>query len=451
MIFSCILSITLGLVLVVNFLYLYWSWCHDFQNRVMRDHPLSPSNPKKPGQRKLDMDHVYLSFLDYSWVSVFVGNSAMFQWIWGFLVLKFREKFLKKHWIQTQPDYAALCGQLALETHFAINFSKFVEESDDAIAHAHDVAAEFCIEDFPYVINNSQVGKEELELKQEKLRLLIALKKKEKLEGHRLLKAWIGEKELTAQETYMFMSLRIFTSGHAQIHALANWAVNPQNFANPFLRRMSIITVVYNYYGLNVFNRVVLFLQSFCKPFNHIHKDIPAKSESEGHSHQKAQGHIHLFNMGMKSGVKHHSRSVQELMPYSSFVTFIVKVRKIFHEEFKRYENDFPGIDVEALFNGTVMHSLDHTQAGDITKDPLWFRSNNNRDLKPEAEQDNSHYEWMEEFCRFARCGFVDDLPGLLFNYRFKDAPHPFFKKVYNFAYKINPYLADSMDCCIIK
>lgn len=199
---------------------------------------------------------LYLSFLDYSWVSVFVGNSAMFQWIWGFLVLKFREKFLKRHWIRTQPDYAALCGQLALETHFAINFSKFVEEPDDALAHADGVAAEFCIEDFPCVINNSQVGKQELELKQEKLRLLIALTK---LAGHRLLKAWIGEKELTAQETYMFMSLRMFTSGHVQIHALANWAVNPQNFANPFLRRMSIITVVYNYYGLNVFNRVVLF------------------------------------------------------------------------------------------------------------------------------------------------------------------------------------------------
>ena len=96
------------------------------------------------------------------------------------------------------------------------------------------------------------------------------------------------------------------------------------------------------------------------------------------------------------------------------------------------------------------MHNLDHTQAGDIMKDPLWFRSNNNRYLKPEAEH-NSHFKWMEEFCRFTRCGFVDDLPGLLFNYRFKDVPHPFFKKVYNFAYKINPHLADSMDCCVIK
>ena len=430
--FYIISSATLGLALVMLFT-MYRTWCQDFQNRVTRDHPASPSNPKRPRPRKLDMDHTYLSFLDYLWVSVFVGLPADLNWAMGLVVLKFREKFCQIH----QPDYNALCGQLALGTNFAAHFTRFVEESDyeDSATHTRDAVAEFCVEDFSYVINSGHTG---LELKHETLRVLIQLKKDDK-ERHRLWKAWVGRKELTAQEAYLFINLRVFSAGHAQTHAIANWGVNPENYANPFLRKMSVITVMYNYYGLNGFNRVIVFLQSLFKPFKYIHKEVnglPAKSCEV----QKAQGHSHIFNIGFEGGVIKHSKSILNLTPYSDFVSFIVKVRKCFGKEFEKHQKDFPGVDMEGLFIGTVMHSLDHSQAGNITKDPLWLQSGSHSSL-----------QWMEEWCRFVRCGFTDDLPGIIFKHKFKDAPHPFFNAVYDFAHKLDPELADGMDCCIIK
>ena len=40
----------------------------------------------------------------------------------------------------------------------------------------------------------------------------------------------------------------------------------------------------------------------------------------------------------------------------------MMAVRKWFFEEFWRHRQDFSEVDPEALFNGTVMHNLDHTQ-----------------------------------------------------------------------------------------
>lgn len=39
---------------------------------------------------------------------------------------------------------------------------------------------------------------------------------------------------------------------------------------------------------------------------------------------------------------------------------FVVKVRALFLAEFANHKELFPGIDGEAMFVGTVLHSLDH-------------------------------------------------------------------------------------------
>merc|ERR1711862_1005515 len=48
-------------------------------------------------------------------------------------------------------------------------------------------------------------------------------------------------------------------------------------------------------------------------------------------------------------------------MRYSRFVNFSIKARAIFINEFAKHKHLFPGIDGEAFFVGTVLHSLDHT------------------------------------------------------------------------------------------
>jgi hypothetical protein len=45
----------------------------------------------------------------------------------------------------------------------------------------------------------------------------------------------------------------------------------------------------------------------------------------------------------------------------------------------------------------------------------------------------------------------MEDLPGLLFRRKFKDAPCRFYKKIYEEAMKIDPRLANEMDTAIIK
>ena len=43
-----------------------------------------------------------------------------------------------------------------------------------------------------------------------------------------------------------------------------------------------------------------------------------------------------------------------------TFSQFVVKVRALFLAEFANHKELFPGVDGEAMFVGTVLHSLDH-------------------------------------------------------------------------------------------
>ena len=55
----------------------------------------------------------------------------------------------------------------------------------------------------------------------------------------------------------------------------------------------------------------------------------------------------------------------------SRLVRFIVLVRVNVMKNFAKYKDCFPGIDAEALFAGTVLHSLDHTMMDWNLKDAL--------------------------------------------------------------------------------
>ena len=100
---------------------------------------------------------------------------------------------------------------------------------------------------------------------------------------------------------------------------------------------------------------------------------------------------------------------------------------------------DFPGIDGEAMFIGTVLHSLDHTNMAWNLLDTLWL------------DTSDARFGNLAELGRFVRAGFVDDLPGVCWPRHFQHAPHPFYAAVYAEARKIDEKLARHMDSAIIK
>ena len=104
-------------------------------------------------------------------------------------------------------------------------------------------------------------------------------------------------------------------------------------------------------------------------------------------------------------------------------------------KEFMKYQEDFAGIDGEALFIGTVMHSIDHIQCA------TQIDINNFRGTDKFAAD--------REFATLTQSCFVDKPPLRLFECRFSHAPHPFYRKVYQFASRIDLRLANIMECTI--
>merc|ERR1712156_243309 len=109
---------------------------------------------------------------------------------------------------------------------------------------------------------------------------------------------------------------------------------------------------------------------------------------------------------------------IYDLMPFSPFVEFVVKVRTFFMEEFEKYaDTDFAGIHPEGLFLGTVMHGLDHQMAFIVDV----------HQLEAEDERFLGIEEHMIAFHHLA-----DGCHSFPFAYTFKDAPHPFYQAVSN-------------------
>ena len=365
--------------------------------------PSGPKNLSKETHRNStqDMDHVRIKFIDYLWASVFVGPNAVFLWVTGILWLIVRQILHKRGWISPKPcDPRRVVGQLVLESMEAMHFTCERKEGEDKIAT-------FCWTNFPLLNADGTVTYADL--------FTVDINLSTKL----MTKAKLDERTLTAWETITLIYFNSVFVSHPKIHAYANWGVN-DNIPNSFVRRMSVTTVLYNYYGYTVF------------------KQLAALWYSLGLCKQNYYNIEEVINHGMKEGVFRHS-NLRKFVKHSTLVSFVMKVRNGFMNAFRKYREELHGIDGEALFIGTIIHSLDHSFLEWNLEDPLWLDS------------DSKDFGAMAELCRFARVGFVPDLPALLFRTRYKDSPHPFYQEVYHHAARIDKTLADHMDACIVK
>lgn len=239
------------------------------------------------------------------------------------------------------------------------------------------------------------------------------------LESKCMVKAVMDGRELTAEEAVILLWHHNISAGHVKLHAFANWGVNI-DAPDPFVRRNSIITVMYNYFGFTVFKGLASFWHAV------------------GAARYDFSKIYTVFEEGVKAGINFHG-SIDKLARFSEVVDFSIKVRNKFINEFAKHKKDFPGIEGEALFVGTVLHSLDHTLMDWNMEDAMWL------------DVDHPEFGMMAELGRFVNAGFVSDLPGLVFEKSFKDAPHPFYQQVYGHAARINTKLANHMDTCVVK
>jgi len=127
-----------------------------------------------------------------------------------------------------------------------------------------------------------------------------------------------------------------------------------------------------------------------------------------------------------------------KLVPHSRFLSFIEKLRPIFVNlmSLPEYHDDFAGIDPDAHFVCTVVHSLDHQLAGHYFTQSqsiaLFLQSQ--RSVAKTSLDDTS--SWIG----FASC-LTSDFPKL-FEVYMRNSPTTFYRRVYKEAAQIDPELA---------
>jgi len=352
----------------------------------------------------LDMNHIFISFSDYYWGYYAIGPNAVHLWVTGINKLMLRQSL---HWmglIKPKVDYERLAGNLIMESAECVNYSGMYTRQGRRVAT------------FTWTMLPLHKGTESEE---NPLELAGMLQVWIDAATKKMVKAKMDGRKLTASEVVILVWMDTIFANHVKMHSYANWGLNVL-IKDPFVRQNSITTVLYNHFGKSAFPKLCALWKFF------------------GLTRVNHQVVHFTIDHGIEAGVRDH-RPIHELAPYSELVGFLTPVRNFFMNTFDAHRAEFPGIDGEALFIGTILHSLDHTLMEWNLTDPLHL--------------DTTHPEFgaMAEIGRFVRVGFVPNLQGLSFTKRFRDATHPFYAKIYEHAARVNKRLADQMDTCIIK
>ena len=361
-----------------------------------------PTN-RDPAQ-KLDMDHVYLSLTDFLWGWLMLTPNAVALWASGVTKMTFRRWLKSKGVIKGRPaSMEIVVADMILETTLA-SYVLETEKDEDG-----NMIGRFVWVDFPLLYGGDKMRVFE--------RLTIVLD----LTNHRWRSTQLlGHGPVGARDTLCLMAFIHYGSSHVKLHSYANWAIDLES-KNAFVRRMSVVSVMYNYFGFSGLPSVFAIL----------HKAGLASSTYTEF--------MMCLAKGIDSGMHSHYAAIESLATYSDFVHFIIHVRQRFLECFTKYTDDFPSTSGACLYIGTVLHGLDHIQSAYTVTDPLWF------------EAEDPVFQNCAEAVQIIRAGLVDDLPFIAFNHKFKNARHPFYREVYKYAITINQRMADNMDCCIVK
>ena len=251
------------------------------------------------------------------------------------------------------PDFVV--GRLLLETTLALYISSISQNN----------IARFFIPKLPYADHECTYNIANLDIKLD-------------LDTKEMVAASLDDEHLTSSETVILLLFYIPSAHHVKVHSMGNWSLNihtSHKVKNSFHARNSIVTVMYNHMGFTTFQKLMPLW---------IKIGILSK-EWEG----ETWGQIVLH--GVNGGVSSHSL-IRELAKHSQLVSFVTLTRSIFLNEFARQKRLFPGCDGEAMFVGTVLHSLEHLMYERILEDPLWVDVNCKRQGTCQVLHKNHNY-----------------------------------------------------------
>uniref|UniRef100_A0A7S2LU64 Uncharacterized protein n=2 Tax=Zooxanthella nutricula TaxID=1333877 RepID=A0A7S2LU64_9DINO len=352
----------------------------------------------------LDMDHLHIPWVGFLWAYLAVWPSSAALAFTGMAVLLLRQRLHRLGCPVRKPcDPCHVVGRLLLESMEVVQYDCMGEDEASGAVVAH-----FRWKHFPMLQNDGSVRIAEV--------FVAAVD----VETKRMKSAALDGRELDPRDAMVLVFFHTIFAGHVKLHAMANWGVNHMLIEDSVLQRCAVTTTAYNFFG---------------------HTRFPAYARAwyrlgvSAHDFSRID---QVIDHGVKAGVRAHSET-RQLMRHSDLCNFVVKIRKQFMRAFEKHEERMLGIDMEALFVGTVLHSLDHQHFEWNIEDPLW--------LVPVCPD----FAALAEFGRFVHAGFLKDIWTVPFPRKYRETTHPFFAEVYRRAARINKRLADQMDICIIK
>jgi len=218
-------------------------------------------------------------------------------------MLLFRQALCQYGWLRPKPvNQRKLVGKLVLESMEVLQFvCKIVSEEGEV--------ATFCWPDFPMLDMKGNLVVASL------LTIEINLDSKE------MLRASLDGRSLTPDEASILVWFHTISAGHVKLHALANWGINDFCVDIPFIRRNSIITVMYNHFGKSTFPRLAAFWAKY------------------GVSKYDFSNIGSVFDFGLAKGVAYHGKT-RQLQQHSELADFVIKVRNSFLNCFQEHRND---------------------------------------------------------------------------------------------------------------
>lgn len=401
---------------VVSFISIVYYWFYYIgprPNRIDKEcisHSFLPK-PISSFDKLHAIDHHYISLSQYLWAfgCIFFGNLYnQATGITSMLALFHLERWLGKEWSArlrtSSPPPEQLVAKLILETSLVLRLGRVASEVIER-SNSEKACAIFTLPNFGYLNNKGTYVK------------TTGLRVKLNLTDKWMVSSYLGDTQLTAEDTFVHLVIFYQLVYHAYTHTIANWAVH---LPNPYIRGIGSLTVAYNYFGGNYFPRFALLVASL------------------GLVYPCHDLYTYLDDQRQRFITNH--ATIYEFKPYSRYVSFLLDVRGPFMRYFADYkDNDFKEMDPEALFVGTIAHNLDHTLLEWVIADPMWISSSN-----PELDG-------AKLLSRIILTSFNRELPLLPYNRKYKNASHPFFRRVYQAALSPDPQLADIIDTCICK
>ena len=288
----------------------------------------------------LDMNHVRLSFTQFLWGCTFIkllgfyphfflgcyhrGGTAI--GVVGLAALRVAKSLgLVGHRFRAR-DPARRFAEFALESTCAIHFQSI--EHRGGVPHGL-----LSMDDAAYQDSKGEV-------------IFGVLRAAIDLQARRLVSATFAissgdgiagdARPIAAADALCILATEAAFHTHPQLHAYSNWGIDPEQ-THPYLSRLSVITALYNDMGFRA-----------APPSFGLFREIGLMTSGTGRAVSEMLARV-------AQNTPEHA-NIRMMMPYSTYVTFIVKVRAHFIQLFSRYRKDFSAsVDGEALFIGASL------------------------------------------------------------------------------------------------